>query len=70
LHSIPFGYRTLFGRFVGEGELYPNVHFLHRQAAREKVAAKKALTEAARLRHLALAEDYQKRAEAVDAARG
>jgi hypothetical protein len=45
--------------------LYPNVHVLHRQAAREKVAAKKALTEAARLRHLALAEDYQKRASAA-----
>jgi hypothetical protein len=45
--------------------LYPNVHFLNRQAAREKLAAKRALTEAARQRHLALAEDYQKRAEAI-----
>jgi hypothetical protein len=53
---------------LGRGPLYPNVHVLHRQAAREKVAAKKALTEAARLRHLALAEDYQKRADAVRAA--
>ena len=55
----------MFGRLVGEGVLYPNVHFLHRQAAREKVAAKKALTEAARLRHLALADCYEKRAEVM-----
>jgi hypothetical protein len=48
--------------------LYPNVHFLNRQAAREKLAAKRALTEAARRRHLTLAEDYQKRAEAMGAA--
>ena len=45
--------------------MYPSVHFLNRQAAREKLAAKKALTEAARLRHLALAEDFEKRAEAM-----
>lgn len=45
--------------------MYPSVHFFTRQAAREKVAAQKALTEAARARHLALAEDYQKRAEAM-----
>ena len=45
--------------------MYPSMHFLNRQAAREKVAAQKALTEAARLRHLALAEDYRKRAEAM-----
>ena len=43
--------------------MYPSVHFFHRQAAREKLAAKRALTDAARERHLALAEDYQKRAE-------
>jgi len=50
---------------VGEGgsSVYPSVHFFHRQAAREKLAAKRALTEAARERHLALAQDYQKRAE-------
>ncbi|HEY7958853.1 MAG TPA: hypothetical protein VID20_02225 [Sphingomicrobium sp.] len=45
--------------------MYPNVHYLNRQAAREKLAARQALTEAARLRHLALAEDYEKRAEAM-----
>lgn len=45
--------------------MYPNVHFLSRQAAREKLAAKQALTEAARVRHLALAEHYEKRAEAA-----
>ena len=42
--------------------MYPSVHFLNRQAAREKLAAKRALTETARDRHLALAEDYEKRA--------
>jgi hypothetical protein len=41
------------------------MHFLNRQAAREKLAAKRALTEAARDRHLALAADYQRRAEAA-----
>lgn len=50
---------------VGRGSVYPNVHYLNRQAAREKLAARQALTEAARLRHLALAEDYEKRAEAM-----
>jgi len=53
---------------MGEGAVYPSVHYLNRQAAREKVAATKALTEAARSRHLSLAEDYQKRAEAMRAA--
>jgi hypothetical protein len=48
--------------------LYPNVHFLNRQAAREKLAASRALTEAARDRHLALAEDYSRRAEAARSA--
>jgi hypothetical protein len=43
--------------------VYPSVHFFDRQAAREKLAAKRALTEAARERHLALAQDYQARAE-------
>ena len=48
--------------------MYPNVHFLNRQAARERLAAKQALTEAARQRHLAQAEHYLKRAEAARAA--
>lgn len=47
--------------------MYPNVHFLNRQAAREKLAATRALTETARERHLALAEHYAKRAEAASA---
>lgn len=47
--------------------MYPNVHFLTRQAARERLAARRALTEAARDRHLALAEDFSKRAEAARA---
>ena len=45
--------------------MYPSVHYLHRQAAREKLAAQRALTEAARQRHLSLAADFQKRAEAM-----
>ena len=48
--------------------MYPSVHFLNRQAAREKLAAKRALTDAARERHLALAEDFQLRAEAMRSA--
>jgi len=54
--------RVCWGR---GSSVYPSVHFFHRQAAREKVAASRALTEAARERHLALALDYQKRAEAL-----
>ena len=46
-------------------QVYASVHFLTRQAAREKLAAMRALTETARERHLALAEDYSKRAEAM-----
>jgi hypothetical protein len=53
-------------RVRGEDLVYPNVHYLNRQAAREKLAARQALTEAARLRHLALAEHYEKRAEAIN----
>lgn len=48
--------------------MYASVHFLTRQAAREKLAAMRALTDAARARHLALAEDYSKRAEEMRAA--
>jgi hypothetical protein len=51
--------------FAGEGALYPSVHFLNRQAAREKLAATRALTETARQRHLALAQDFEKRAAAL-----
>ena len=49
----------------GEGSVYPSVHFFNRQAAREKLAAMRGLTDQARDRHLALAQDYQKRAEAL-----
>jgi hypothetical protein len=52
----------------GRGAVYPSVHFLTRQAARERLAARQALTETARERHLALAEDYRQRAEAMRAA--
>jgi hypothetical protein len=48
--------------------MYPNVHFLTRQAARERLAARRALTEAARERHLALADDFSRRAEAAQEA--
>ena len=48
--------------------VYPSVHFFDRQAAREKLAAKRALTDAARERHLALAKAYQKRAEQMRSA--
>ena len=57
-----------WSRVVGEAAVYPSVHFFHRQAAREKLAAKRALTEAARERHLALAQDYQKRADQLRSA--
>ena len=40
-----------------------NVHFYTRQAARESKAARKAVTEAARQRHLALADHYSRRAQ-------
>jgi len=54
---------------LGKGfGVYPSVHFFHRQAAREKLAARRALTDAARERHLALAQDYEKRAEAARSA--
>jgi hypothetical protein len=55
-------------RVFGEGALYPSVHFLTRQAAREKLAARRALTDAARERHLSLAVDFEKRAEAMRSA--
>jgi hypothetical protein len=48
--------------------VFASVHFFNRQAAREKLAAVRALTETARQRHLAMAEDYQKRAEAMRSA--
>ena len=52
----------------GRSRVFANVHFFNRQAAREKLAAVRALTETARQRHLAMAEDYQKRADAVRSA--
>jgi hypothetical protein len=53
---------------LGRLAVYPNVHFLTRQAARERLAARRALTETARDRHLALAEEFRKRAEDARAA--
>jgi hypothetical protein len=43
--------------------MHLNVHFFTRQAARETNAARRALTDAARQRHLAMATQYAKRAE-------
>ena len=59
--TVEHGLKARKGGF----RVYPSVHYLHRQAAREKLAAQRALTEAARQRHLSLAADYQKRAEAM-----
>jgi hypothetical protein len=42
--------------------VYPSIHFLTRQANREKLAASRALTETARQRHLELADLYLQRA--------
>jgi hypothetical protein len=41
----------------------PSVHFLVRQAARERLAAVRVLSEESRQRHLAMAEVYARRAE-------
>jgi hypothetical protein len=54
--------------FLG-GVVYPSVHFFDRQAAREKLAASRALTDTARERHLTLANEYKARAEQMRAAR-
>ena len=62
--ALRFGVELARG-LPGEVDLYPSVHFFNRQAAREKLAASRALTETARERHLALAADYQQRAEAM-----
>jgi alpha-D-ribose 1-methylphosphonate 5-triphosphate diphosphatase PhnM len=43
--------------------MYCNIHFFTRQAARETKAARQALTDAARQRHLELATHYSKQAE-------
>jgi hypothetical protein len=41
----------------------PSVHFLIRQAARERLAAVRVISEESRQRHLAMAEIYTRRAE-------
>jgi hypothetical protein len=43
-----------------------NVHFLRRQAARERKAAKSAVTDAARERHLQMAARYTALAEQLE----
>jgi len=52
LHSVELGVDVLL-----------NAHFLRRQEARENKAAKSAVTDAARDRHLALAAQYAMKAE-------
>ena len=43
--------------------MVPNVHFLLRQAARERLAAARTLSAESRQRHLAMADVYISRAE-------
>ena len=43
--------------------MVPSVHFLVRQAARERLAAVRTLSEHSKQRHLAMAELYIRRAE-------
>ena len=50
--------------------MYPSKHWLTRQAAREKLAASRALTDAARERHLALAAQYLNRAKLAEERHG
>ena len=42
--------------------MVPSVHFLVRQAARERLAAVRTLSPESRQRHLAMADDYERRA--------
>ena len=48
--------------------MVPSVHFLMRQAAREKLAAARTLNEEAKGRHSAMAELYITRAQQLQAA--
>lgn len=52
-----------FQGFWGGLVMYLNVHFFTRQAARETKAARQALTDAARRRHMEMAAHYATRAE-------
>ena len=48
--------------------MVPSIHFLMRQAAREKLAAVRTLNEEAKGRHYAMAELYITRAQQLQAA--
>jgi len=48
----------------------PSVHFLIRQAARERLAAMRSLNEEAKARHIAMAELYTMRAQQLQAGSG
>lgn len=50
--------------------MVPSVHFLMRQAAREKLAATRTISEEAKERHQAMAELYLLRAEQLQKASG
>jgi hypothetical protein len=52
-----------FHGVLGGVVMYLNVHFFTRQAARETKAARRALTDAARQRHLEMASHYAMRAQ-------
>lgn len=47
--------------------MIPSVHFLVRQAARERLAASRALSEESKKRHLAMAELCTRRAQEIQA---
>ncbi len=48
----------------------PSVHFLVRQAARERMAAVRTVCEESKQRHLAMAELYSSRAEELQGSTG
>ena len=48
--------------------MVPSVHSLVRQAARERLAAAWTISEQSKLRHLAMAERYSRRADELSAA--
>ncbi|MFL6735619.1 MAG: hypothetical protein ACJ8F4_00995 [Sphingomonas sp.] len=48
----------------------PSVHFLIRQAARERLAALRSISDEAKTRHLAMAELYTVRAQQLQAGAG
>lgn len=62
--------RIAAARSSREAQLVPSIHFLVRQAARERLSAVRTLSEEARARHEAMAELYTRRAEELRAGKG